>query len=344
MIDDIFVLDGVVHIVDFLFELENLSRDTQESGASELQEALKLEERVTGNVFDLSPLLSDEPPPALTGSLEANFEVIFSEAPTDMAVIGSLPVNPTVGKVDPSVQLNHAFAAAYPDRCIFTGGVQPEATELSHALESLEYQVKELNARSMKFYPFNWSCDDEAIAYPLYEKCRSLGIDVVQFHLCLPVDGSHNVEMQRPNGLQNPARDFPDLTFVMHHPMPLYFDETVSIVQRFPNIYLLVSPLVQMTVVKPRLAQKMLGELLQQVGSEKLIYGSEGAMGGNPKRYIDALMGLEIPEDLREGYGYPEITLDDKRNILGGNMARLFGVDIEASLSRIASRSEGPAP
>jgi predicted TIM-barrel fold metal-dependent hydrolase len=258
-----------------------------------------------------------------------------------MAVIGSLPVEPTEGALDPSVSLNHAFAAAYPERCIFTGGVQPAGQDLNFALESIEYQVKELGARSMKFYPFQWSCDDEAIAYPLYEKCRSLGIEVLQFHLCLPVDSRHNVEMQSPNSLQNPARDFPDLTFLMHHPMPLYFDETVSIAQRFPNIHLLVSPLVQMLVFKPRLAHRLFGELLQQVGSEKLIYGSEGAMGGNPTQYIDALLALEIPDDLQAGYGYPQITTSDKRNVIGLNMARLFDIDVAQTLETLAARDEG---
>ncbi|HEU4600216.1 MAG TPA: amidohydrolase family protein [Solirubrobacterales bacterium] len=335
MIDDIFIFDGVVHVIDWSLAFEKSPGEDPSAGETEREKAINLAQRVTGNVFDFSPMLQGEPPDAMKGSPAANYEVIFGQSPTDMAMVGSLPVEPTAGDVDPSIRLNHAFASAYPERCLFTGGVQPHGQPLSAALESMEYQVKELNAQSMKFYPFHWHCDDEEVAYPLYEKCRELGIDVLQFHLCLPADSSHNVEMQRPNGLQNPARDFPDLTFVMHHPTALYFDETVSIVQRFPNIHLLVSPLVQMALIKPRPVLKMFGELLQQVGSRKLIYGSEGAMGGNPTKYIEAVLDLEMPDDLREGYGYPEVTREDKENILGLNMARLFDVDVEARLAEI---------
>ena len=41
-------------------------------------------------------------------------------------------------------------------------------------------------------------------------------------------------------------------------------------------------------------------------------------------------MELEIPEDMRSGYGLPQITHEDKKKILGGTMARLMGVDVEA--------------
>lgn len=36
---------------------------------------------------------------------------------------------------------------------------------------------------------------------------------------------------------------------------------------------------------------------------------------------------VQIPEDLRDGYGYPEITDDDRRMIFGGNLARLIGIE-----------------
>lgn len=335
MIDDIFVLDGIVHMIDWSLAYGHAADDEPGEGESEREREIKLAQRATGNVFDFTPMLKGEPPEALQGSTAANFDLIFGQSPTDMAVVGSLPLEPVPAAQDPSLTLNHAFASAYPERCLLSGGIQPYGQELASALDSMEYQVRELNARSMKFYPFQWHCDDEAVAYPLYEKCRELGIKVLQFHLCLPADSSHNVEMQRPNGLQNPARDFPDLTFVMHHPGALYFDETVSIAQRFPNIHLLISPLVQMALIKPRFVQKMFGELLQQVGAKKLIYGSEGAMGGNPTKYVEALLNLEIADDLRDGYGYPQLTREDKEDILGLNMARLFDIDVAGRLAEI---------
>ena len=34
-----------------------------------------------------------------------------------------------------------------------------------------------------------------------------------------------------------------------------------------------------------------------------------------------------MPDDLKEGYGYPEITDEDKAKIFGKNLAGLLGID-----------------
>ena len=46
-------------------------------------------------------------------------------------------------------------------------------------------------------------------------------------------------------------------------------------------------------------------------------------------------MKLEIPEDLRDGYGYPQITREDKEKILGLNFARMMGIDVEAKIAEL---------
>jgi hypothetical protein len=48
---------------------------------------------------------------------------------------------------------------------------------------------------------------------------------------------------------------------------------------------------------------------------------------GSPQWQIDALWRFQIPEDLRRKYGYPELTQDAKRKILGLNSAKLYGVN-----------------
>jgi hypothetical protein len=36
---------------------------------------------------------------------------------------------------------------------------------------------------------------------------------------------------------------------------------------------------------------------------------------------------FQIPEDMRKGYGYPEITEEDRRKIFGLNLAGLLGIE-----------------
>jgi hypothetical protein len=137
------------------------------------------------------------------------------------------------------------------------------------------------------------------------------------------------MEDAMPNDLQAVARDFPEANIVIHHLSLPYFEETVSIAARFPNVYLALSGNLHMLLIAPRAVQEMLGRLLRDVGAHKLLWGSEAPLMGCPQPILKLFLGLNIPEDLQSNYGYPQITPEDKEMILGKNMARLMGTDIE---------------
>ena len=50
----------------------------------------------------------------------------------------------------------------------------------------------------------------------------------------------------------------------------------------------------------------------------------------HPRWALEAFWNFEIPQDLVDGYGYPQLTEQAKRKILGENLARLHGIDVEA--------------
>jgi predicted TIM-barrel fold metal-dependent hydrolase len=150
------------------------------------------------------------------------------------------------------------------------------------------------------------------------------------------------MEYLNPTDLQGPARDFPDISFIVHHLALPYFEEMVSIAARFPNVYLSLAGYISFCRIAPRRVQEHIGRLLQMAGPEKLLWGSEAALAGGPTPTLNAFMDMEIPADLRSGYGYPQITREDKKKILGENFARLMGVDIEQKKSEFA-RKANPA-
>ena len=53
--------------------------------------------------------------------------------------------------------------------------------------------------------------------------------------------------------------------------------------------------------------------------------------------YLRAFMEMEIPDDLRDGFGFPQITRRDRENILGLTFARLMGIDVEAKKRELAA-------
>jgi predicted TIM-barrel fold metal-dependent hydrolase len=273
-------------------------------------------------------------------TIEDLHELVFAHSPTDMAMAQTVPLFDWYRDSWAPVLTQHAMAERYPDQVMFCGGVDPLYHGVDGALDQLDWQIKELGARSIKFYNAHvdesWRCDDREVAYPLYERCQELGVTVLQFHKGIPF-GLMNVEDLRPNDLQRPARDFPDLSFVIHHLAVPYFDEAVSIAGRFPNVYLSLAANLNFILIAPRVVQQQVGQLLQMVGSEKLCYASDAPFSGGPAPYLRAFMDMEIPEDLCDGYGYPQITRQDRENILGLTFARLMGVDVEAAKRKPAA-------
>jgi predicted TIM-barrel fold metal-dependent hydrolase len=332
MLDGIFVFDNAIHCYDM--SDENLREDRADARYSrDLLLAMG-----AGGRWDAYNDGSIEFRRRWT--VEELYEMVFVNAPTDMAMVQVVPIFDWFKDTFAPVLTQHAMAERYPDRVLFCGGVDPLWNGVEAALEQLDWQVKELGARSIKFYnghvERSWSCDDRELAYPLYERCLELGVDVIQFHKGIPF-GLMDLEAMRPNDLQRPARDFPELKFVIHHLALPYFEEAVWIAARFPNIYLSLASNLNFTLIAPRAVQKQLGQLLQMVGSEKLCYASDAALSGGPAPYLHAFMELEIPDDLRDGYGYPQITHRDRQNILGLTFARLMGIDVEQKARELAA-------
>jgi hypothetical protein len=73
-------------------------------------------------------------------------------------------------------------------------------------------------------------------------------------------------------------------------------------------------------------AAHIMGQLMKYLGPDRIVFGSDAVWYGSPQWQIDAFWRFQIPEEMREQYGYPEITVEDKRKILGLNSARLYGI------------------
>ena len=54
----------------------------------------------------------------------------------------------------------------------------------------------------------------------------------------------------------------------------------------------------------------------------------------HPQWALRAFMDFQIPEDLCAGYGYPQLTDQAKRKILGENLLRLHGLDLAEAKAR----------
>lgn len=327
---DVFIFDNVVHMYDL--SDENLARpDSRLDRHWHLRIGVGRRPKGQEHLYGKGDPFGGF---ARRWNVKEMGKLLFEDSETDMAMAQAVVLYDVYKGGFSPVQAQWELAKAYPDRVLFCGGVDPMYPSVQGALEEMERQVKEMGARSMKFYNAHidgrsWRCDDQKLAYPLYERGRGLGIKVFQYHKGFPITRAR-LEDLTPLDIQQAAMDFPDLIFAIHHLALPYFEETVYIAARFPNVVLVLSGTMHLPLIAPWQFKEYMGRLLRDVGADRILWGSEAPLLGNPQPILEWFWDMEIDEELQERYGYPQITEQDKRKILGENQARLFGVDIEA--------------
>lgn len=327
--DDVYVFDNVVHMYDM--SDDNLLIP---SSASDRLGHLKIGTRTRGEVDQTRSKTSQNPG---TGegydrrwTVHDMARVVFADGVTDMAMAQAVVLYDVYKDGFAPVHAQYEFAQAYPDKVLFCGGVDPIYLHGANSVhDEMTWQVEQLGARSFKFYnghiTNSWRCDDRELAYPMYEHAQALGIKVLQFHKGFPITRAP-LDTLSPLDLERAALDFPDLIFAIHHLALPYFEECVYMAARHANIVLVLSGTMHLPFIAPWEFKTYLGRLLRDVGSDRLLWGSEAPLTGPPRPAIEWFWNMQIDDELQDRYGYPAISDDDKRNILGLNQARLFGV------------------
>jgi hypothetical protein len=79
----------------------------------------------------------------------------------------------------------------------------------------------------------------------------------------------------------------------------------------------------------------MLGKLMKYVGEDNVVWGTDSIWYGSPQEQITAFLQFQISEAFQTQYGYPALTMERKRKILGLNAARIYGIDAAATRCQI---------
>jgi hypothetical protein len=80
----------------------------------------------------------------------------------------------------------------------------------------------------------------------------------------------------------------------------------------------------------------MMGQLVQGLGADHVVWGTDAVWTGSPQWQIEALRRLEIPEDMQKKYGFKPLGAADgpvKSAIFGETNARLYKYERRAALA-----------
>ncbi len=210
----------------------------------------------------------------------------------------------------------------YPERLYLECNVGPILRRgLKHALWELEFLVKEHDARLCKVYAPEDSPLNDREMWPFYEKACELDIPLT-IHTgasyVVPQPSSHT----HPGLLDEVLIDFPELVVIAYHMGWPHTEELIGLAGKHQNLYLSLSGIIGWFERSPYRGYHAIGEALQWVGNDKIVMGLDLPFD-ETKRVVDFVRNLQMPEELQEKWGYPEISEEIRANMLGLTLARL---------------------
>jgi hypothetical protein len=284
-------------------------------------------------------------------SIEHYLDEIFLRSDTNVAVVSAIPAS------DDNGPLSHARmdeARRIADRLCGDGRVLmhgqplPAVGNLEARLDAMSGIVQRYPVRAWKVYthaPAPWFLDDHdrgvaQVGKAFLDRVRETRVPIV----CVHKGFAGGNRYASPVDIGPAAAAHRDLRFVVYHsgyeagnqegayqPNGGGVDRLIRTladvgIEPGGNVYAELGSTWFNAMRDPEQAAHVLGKLLVAVGPDNVLWGTDSIWYGTPQTQIEAFRAFEITPEYQERYGYPALTAEVKRKILGANAAALYGV------------------
>jgi predicted TIM-barrel fold metal-dependent hydrolase len=283
-------------------------------------------------------------------------EEIFVRSDTTMVALSGLPILPEGSPLSAEVMEDTrrmVQALSGDERVVVNALALPQTAPIESVVEEMERTVAEnviAGWKTFTHFPsgIHWWLDDHDPDLPqvgdrFLDELERLGAPVLFVHKGL----SDRSRYGSPEDIGPAARNHPNVKFVVYHSGyevaqregPFTLDTARVGVNRLVdsmqkagigsggNVYAEIGSTWWHLLRKPDEAAHVLGKLLMTFGEDNVLWGTDSIFYGSPQGQIDAFRAFEIPADLRDQYGYPELTRGVKAKVLGWNAANLYGIE-----------------
>jgi hypothetical protein len=202
-----------------------------------------------------------------------------------------------------------------------------------------------------------WRLDDgdsslAAVGDAFVGHAVSLGVPIITAHKGLSSTAGYRSDFASPVDIGPAARHHPDASFVAYHsgyeadvvegpyddrPAPegtrdLGVNRLITSLRDAgvapnTNAYAELGTTWWALLTRPDEAAHVLGKLLVHVGENNVLWGTDAVFYGSPQPLIQAFRAFQISDEFQERFGYPSLTDEIKRKVLGLNAVRLHDVD-----------------
>ncbi len=197
---------------------------------------------------------------------------------------------------------------------------------------------------------------DEQHGIPFVEAARDLNVKRIAVHKGIPF-GRQSYEHSLCDDIGVVARRFPDVQFLIYHsgfvpgqpegPYDPARNEGVdSLIKTVldndlghgSNVYAELGSTWRYLMRDADSAAHTLGKLMKYLGEDNVLWGTDSIWYGSPQDQIQAFRAFQISDELQEKHGYPALTAERKRKILGLNALKPY--DLQESVVRATVRGD----
>lgn len=329
MIDGNIVVEGVAH--NYNFEYKNLVAPEVGGFLGEIIYGLHCNAGGEEYSLDRDTFMNG-------AGADAIGRAILDESQSDVIVYHETPIYSQFKDGGSNLETGLRMRELWPNRTIIYGAVAPLRPG---AVKRVDELVDVYGIKAIKLYPIDvldgrvrsLDMSDPEVCFPVFQRARERGVKVVAIHKALPI-GPGPVSALGLGDIEGAALAFPDLTFEIVHGGMAFVEETAVMLQSLPNITVNLEGTAYYAKLAPRKFLEAIGAFLAAGGEDRIIWAT-GCDAAHPRPLIEAFWDLEMPRDLVEGYGYPELTAERKAKILGSNFLRMHGLDEQDLRRRI---------
>jgi hypothetical protein len=294
-----------------------------------------------------------ESDPRLCYSIDRYLEELFLRSDTTLAVVSAVPAASFDGPLSPA-RMDDARRAADTlcgeGRLLMHGQAIPAIGDLGAQLDAMSALVDQYPIAAWKVYTHapgrGWSLDDHIADAPkvggaFLERARQTGVTTICVHKGL----AGGNRFASPEDVGPVAAANPDLSFVVYHsgfeaghregpydPAGAGIDRLVTSLSTAgvapgSNVYAELGSTWFNAMRDPDVAAHVLGKLLVAVGPDRVVWGTDSIWYGSPQGQLEAFRAFQISSEYQERFGYPALTDEVKRKILGRNSLALYSVE-----------------
>jgi len=291
---------------------------------------------------------------------DAFIKDVFLDSDTDLMVLSFVPST----RAGEPLSIEEAAATAGiveqlegTHRLYLHGRVNPNQPG---DVDSMDWLAANFPIRAWKTYTqygpggVGFFMDDEP-GIAMIEKARALKVPNIAIHKGLPF-GPNSYEHSTCAEMGRVAKRFPDVNFLIYHsgfvtgtPEGPYDPKRIDGIDALitaareaelgprSNLYAELGSTWRFLMRDPDSAAHALGKLLQHLGEDNILWGTDSIWYGSPQDQIQAFRSFQISPELRERFGYPEITPEIRAKIFGLNALRIYPVPPEVMSHHIGA-------